>query len=82
MTSSSDRGMKLNSLRLKLGRELEEDFRKEGPNLKQWLVRDFEREILLAEAFALRENPVETVYHRALAEMTHRTLNDLESVTG
>jgi hypothetical protein len=35
-----------------------------------WLVRDFEREIILAEAFALQENPVETVYHRALAEMT------------
>ena len=82
MISSSDREMRLNSLRLKLGRDLEEDFRKEGSNLKQWLIRDFEREILLAESFALRENPAETVYHRALAEMIHRTLNDLESVTG
>ena len=79
MTNSSDRETRLNSLRLKLGRELEE-FRKYGPNLKNWLIRDFEREILLAEPFALEENPVETVYHRALAEMVHRTLNDLESV--
>lgn len=47
--------------------------------MKQWLILDFEREILLAETFALREDPVETVYHNALAEMTHRTLNDLES---
>jgi hypothetical protein len=62
MTSSSNRETRLNSLRLKLGRELKEDFRKEGPNLKSWLIRDFEREILLAEAFALQENPVETVY--------------------
>jgi hypothetical protein len=29
MTNSSDREMRLNSLRLKLGLELEEDFRKE-----------------------------------------------------
>jgi hypothetical protein len=82
MTSSSDRETRLNSLRLKLGRGLEEDFRKEGPNLKHWLVRDFEREILLAEAFALRENPVETVYHRTLAEMIHKALNDLEPMNG
>jgi hypothetical protein len=34
-----------------LGRELEEDFRKKGPNLKHWLIRDFELEILLAETF-------------------------------
>ena len=68
--------------RTKLGRGLEEDFRKEGPNLKHWLVRDFEREILLAEAFALRENPVETVYHRTLAEMIHKALNDLEPMNG
>jgi hypothetical protein len=81
MTNSSDRETRLNSLRLKLGRDLEEDFRKEGPNLKSWLIRDFEREILLAEGFALQENPVETVYHRVLAEMIHRTLNDIESVT-
>ena len=79
MANSSDRESRLNSLRLKVGRELEDDIRKEGPNLKQWLILNFEREILLAETFALREDPVETVYHRALAEMTHRTLNDLES---
>jgi hypothetical protein len=45
-------------------------------------VLDFEREMLLAEAFAGRQDPVETVYYRIMAEMIHRTLNDLESVIG
>ncbi|MGH9976586.1 MAG: hypothetical protein ACRD8Z_12235 [Nitrososphaeraceae archaeon] len=80
MSSSTDRETKLNSLRLKLGRGLNEDLRKEGSSLKEWFVRDFEREMLLAEAFAGRQDPVETVYHRALAETIHRTLNDLESM--
>ena len=74
--------MRLNSFRLKLGRDLNEDLRKEGSSLKEWFVRDFEREMLLAEAFAGRQNPVETVYHRTMAEMIHRTLNDLESMIG
>ena len=82
MSSSSDREMRLNSFRLKLGRDLNEDLRKEGSSLKEWFVRDFEREMLLAEAFAGRQNPVETVYHRAMAEMIHRTLNDLEPMFG
>jgi hypothetical protein len=50
MTNSCDRETRLTSLRLKLGRELSEDLRKEGPSLKKWFIRDFEREILLAEA--------------------------------
>jgi hypothetical protein len=41
---------RLNSLRLILGRELEEDFRKAGSDLMDRLFHDFEREILLAEA--------------------------------
>jgi hypothetical protein len=46
----------------------------------EWLVRDFETETLLAEAFAGRPNSAEIVYHRALAETIHRILNDLESM--
>lgn len=52
--------MRLNSFRPKLGRDLNEDLRKEGSSLKEWFVRDFEREMLLAEAFASRQDPVET----------------------
>ena len=51
MSSPIDREARLNSLRLKLGRELEEDFRKAGSDLIDRLIHDFEREILLAEAF-------------------------------
>ncbi|MGH9965232.1 MAG: hypothetical protein ACRD5E_10450 [Nitrososphaeraceae archaeon] len=76
----SDRETRLNSLRLILGRELEEDFRKAGSDLMNRLVRDFEREILLTEAFASREDPIETVYHRITAEMIHKTLKALESI--
>jgi hypothetical protein len=43
-------------------------------------IRDFEREILLAESFASRQDPTETVYHRALADMLHRILKDLELI--
>jgi hypothetical protein len=63
-----------------LGRELEEDFRKAGSNLMNRLIRDFEREILLAEVFVSREVPIETVYHRITAEMIHKTLKALESI--
>jgi hypothetical protein len=48
----------------------------------EWFIRDFETEMLLAEAFAVRQDPVETVYHRAMAEMIHRILNDIESMIG
>jgi hypothetical protein len=74
------RETRLNSLRLKLGRDLTEDLRKEGSGLKEWFLRDFERQMILTEAFASRQDPVETVYHRALAEMINRTINDLESM--
>jgi hypothetical protein len=79
-SSPIDREARLNSLRLKLGRELEEDFRKAGSDLMDRLIHDFEREILLAEAFASREDPMETVYHRTTADMIHKTLKTLESI--
>jgi hypothetical protein len=44
------------------------------------LIHDFEREILLAEAFASREDPMETVYHRTTADTIHKTLKTLESI--
>ena len=80
MSSPSDRETRLNSLRLILGRELEEDFRKAGSDLMERLIRDFEREILLAEAFASREDPIKTVYHRITADMIHKTLKAFDSI--
>lgn len=82
MSTPRDREIRLDSLRMKLGRELEEDLRKAGSGLKDRLNHDFEREMLLAEAFASREDPQETVYHRATADMIHRTLRVLESMIG
>ena len=67
MSSPIEREARLNSLRLKLGRELEEDFRKADSDLMDRLIHDFEREILLAEGFASREDPMETIYHRTTA---------------
>lgn len=77
---SSERETRLNSLGMKLGRGLEEDFQKEGSGLREMFIRDFEREILLAESFAGRQDPTETVYHRVLADMLHRILKDLELI--
>ncbi len=77
---SSDRETRLNSLGMKLGRRLEEDFQKEGSGLREMFIRDFELEILLTESFASRQDPTETVYHRALSDMLHRILKDLELI--
>ena len=49
---SSERETRLNSLGMKLGRGLEEDFQKEGSGLRE-MFRDFEREFLL-ESFVSR----------------------------
>jgi hypothetical protein len=49
MSTPRDREIRLDSLRMKLGRELEEDLRKAGSDLKDRLNHDFEREMLLAE---------------------------------
>ncbi|MGA6991979.1 MAG: hypothetical protein WBL67_21905 [Nitrososphaeraceae archaeon] len=67
---SSDRETRLNSLGMKLGRRLEEDFQKEGSGLREMFIRDFELEILLTELFASRQDPTETVYHRALSAVS------------
>lgn len=51
---SSDRETRLNSLGMKLGRRLEEDFQKEGSGLREMFIRDFELEILLSHLLAGR----------------------------
>jgi hypothetical protein len=61
--SPSDSETRLNSLRMKLSSEPQDDLRKEGTGLKDRFIRDFEQEMLLAEAFASRQDLVETVYN-------------------
>ena len=78
MSSSSDRERRLSSLARKLGHELDEDFRRAGNRLRDVLVRDFEREMALAEVFADQNDLIEAAYHRTLAYAIHNTLKDLE----
>jgi len=46
------------------------------------LIRDFDREMALAEVFADRNDLIEAAYHRALAYAIHNTLRDLEMMIG
>jgi hypothetical protein len=73
---------KLSSLSRKLGHELDEDFRKVGNKLKEVLIRDFDREMALAEVFVDRNDLTEATYHRAMAYAIHNTLRDLEMMIG
>ena len=78
MSSSSERENRLSSLGKKLGRELGDDFRMAGHKLRDILIRDFDREMALAEVFADRNDLIEAAYHRTLAYEIHNTLRDIE----
>ena len=78
MSSSSERENRLSSLGKKLGRELGDDFRRAGHKLRDILIRDFDREMALAEVFADRNDLIESAYHRTLAYAIHNTLRDIE----
>lgn len=78
MSSSSEREERLSSLSNKLGNGLDEDFRKAGNKLRDILIRDFDREMALAEIFADRDDLIEAAYHRTLAYAIHNTLRDIE----
>ncbi len=78
MSSPSERERRLSSLARKLGHELDEDFRRAGNRLKDVLIRDFDKEMSLAEVFADRNDLIEAAYHRTLAYAIHNTLRDLE----
>ena len=82
MSSSSDRERRLSSLARKLGHELDEDFRRAGNKLKDVLIRDFNREVALAQVYGDRKDLIEAVYHRAMAYAIHNTLRDVEMMIG
>jgi hypothetical protein len=82
MSSPSEREKRLSGLAKKLGRELDEDFRRAGNRLRDVLIRDFDKEMSLAEVFADRNDLIEAAYHRTLAYAIHNTLRDLEMMIG
>ena len=82
MSSSSEREGRLESLSRKLGYELDKDFRRAGNKLKDILIRDFDKEMALADVFVDRNDLTEAAYHRALAYAIHNTLRDLEMMVG
>ena len=82
MSSLSDRESRLSSLSRKLGHELDEDFRMAGNKLRDVLIRDFDREMALAEVFVDRNDLIEAAYHRAMAYAIHNTLSDIEMMIG
>ena len=42
------------------------------------MIQNFEREMILAEACARRDDFSEALYHRMMADMAHRILKELE----
>jgi hypothetical protein len=62
--------------------ELDEDFRRAGNKLKDILIRDFDKEMALADIFVDRNDLTEAAYYRALAYAIHNTLRDLEMMIG
>jgi hypothetical protein len=46
------------------------------------LIRDFDKEMALADVFVDRNDLTEAAYHRALAYAIHNTLRDLEMMVG
>ena len=82
MSSSSEREKILLGLSRKLGYELDEDFRRAGNKLRDVLIRDFDREVALAEVYGDRKDLIEAVYHRAMAYAIHNTLRDVETMIG
>lgn len=82
MSSPSERERRLSGLAKKLGHELDEDFRRAGNRLRDVLLRDFDKEMSLAEVFADRNDLIEAAYHRTLAYAIHNTLRDLEMMIG
>ena len=82
MSNSSEREGRLDNLSRKLGYELDEDFRRAGDKLKDILIRDFDKEMALADIFVDRNDLTVAAYHRALAYAIHNTLRDLEMMIG
>jgi hypothetical protein len=80
MSSSGERERRLRVLGNKLGYGLDEDFKRAGTSIRDSMIREFEREIVQAEAFANQNDLFEAAYHRSMAYAINNTLKDLESM--
>jgi hypothetical protein len=78
MSSPEERERRLNILGSSFGRDLDVEIRREKTNLRNNLIQSFEREMILAEACARRDDFSEALYHRMMADMAHRILKELE----
>ena len=77
-SSSSEREMRLLSLRRTLRHGIDDDFRRAANRLRDILIRDFERETASAMEFIKRDDHTKAVAHRVMAHAIHNTLRDLE----
>lgn len=82
ISNSSEREMRLLSLRRTLGHGIHDDFKTAANRLRDILIRDFEKEIALTVEFIERDNHTKAAAHRAMAWAIHDTLRDLEMMTG
>jgi hypothetical protein len=82
ISNSSEREMRLLSLRRTLGHGIHDDFRRAANRLRDILIRDFEKEIAMAVEFIERDNHTKAAAHRAMAHAIHSTLRDLEMMMG
>lgn len=82
MSNSKQREKRLLNLTRKMGHGQNEDFKMASRRIRQILIRDFEREMALAEAFAEINALNEAAYHRTMSYAIHNTLRDLEVLIG
>ena len=76
MSNSKQREKRLLSLTRKMGHKQNEDFKMASRRIRQILIRDFEREMALAEAFVEINALNEGAYHRTMSYAIHNTLPD------
>ena len=74
MSSPSERERRLSGLARKLGHELDEDFRRAGNRLRDVLIRDFDKEMSLAEVFADRNDLIEAAYSENIKKIEARAV--------
>jgi hypothetical protein len=67
MSNSKQREKRLLGLTRKMGHEQNEDFKIASSRIRQILIRDFEREMALAETFAEINALNEAAYHKTMS---------------
>jgi hypothetical protein len=78
MSSSAEREKRLSNLGKTIGNDLDQEIRREKASLRYGLSQDFVREVMMAEACTSQRDFPGALYHIVIADMIHRTLNDLE----